>query len=187
MFSTTRTVLGFLTTLVFVTTAQAETADNALHLSVHTGYVGAGQIMKTNYTEAESMAKSAIRLGENAGVWPSVLLELQNNLCVSQIMQDKKQSALKSCQEAVSQAKRLSPRISQSRRRLQSIKAIAFSNRGVLRLLDKDVEGARADFNAALNLRPELDSATQNLNVVNRPDIDRTLAQLSVTSRGSYY
>ena len=178
MLETKRRVLGILGVLALVAAVHAEPATDALHLSIHAGYAAADHIVDTAYAEAESVARRAIRLSEVGGSWPSVLLEMTNNLCVAQIMQGHNENARRSCDEAVSQAKNLRPRLGQGRNQIRSIRAIAFSNRGVLRVLDKDLEGAKTDFNAALSLRPQLESATRNLDVVNRSDLDQSLAKV---------
>jgi Flp pilus assembly protein TadD len=150
-----------------------------MFLSIHAGHSGAVDIAEGNYEKGERITRTAVEFAKSASFWPSGRLELRNNLCVAQIMRGDHKNARKTCDRAVAQAKNLRPKYRQTRYKLRFVRATAFSNRGVLRVLDSDSEGARADFNAALHLRPNLDSVNQNLNVVDRIG-DRSLAQVNV-------
>lgn len=169
--------------MVLIGTAQAASVRQGLYLSVHEGRTGAADVLDGRFAAAERKAEAAIGFAARTNEWPSVLLELQNNLCVAQIMQGSIENSRKTCDSAVSQAERLKPTSWQTRYELRPIQATAFSNRGVLRALDSDVEGAKADFNAALRLRGEPNVANQNLEVMSRYGENQTLARVKVTSQ----
>lgn len=181
MFRTIRKLQIILPGLAFVGTfAQTAPSGNSMFLAIHAGHSGAVEIAGANYIDGERITQTAVEFAKSASYWPSGRLELRNNLCVAQIMRGDNDSARKTCDRAVTQAKNLKPKYRQTRYKLRSVRAIEFSNRGVLRVLDSDTEGAQADFNAALRLRPELDSAIQNLNAMDGASGNRSLAQVNV-------
>ncbi|MGI9285329.1 MAG: hypothetical protein ACR2P1_08065 [Pseudomonadales bacterium] len=173
-------------TLVFVTTiAHSTPLEESLFLAVHSGHSGAAEIVDANYSAGERITRTAIEFATSARYWPSGRLELRNNLCVVQIMRGDKENAGKTCNRAVTQAKSLQPKYRQTRYKLRSVRAIAFSNRGVLRVLNSDTKGAKADFNAALRLRPALEHATRNLNAMRGENRHRSVAQINVMTAKS--
>jgi len=88
----------------------------------------------------------------------------KNNLCVAYTMTKKFDQAVSACEAAVSIGKRNgryggSPINPYGTRDL----ALAYSNRGVLRAVSGDVEGAKQDFEEATEVNADLAAAAENL------------------------
>lgn len=101
----------------------------------------------------------------------STRFELSNNLCVAYIMAKDAENALHYCEIAVrSSEKELRRSDAWTRHTHKTDKAIALSNRGVVKALTGDLSGAKTDFESAISLRVRLDEAAVNLNrlVANR-------------------
>lgn len=78
---------------------------------------------------------------------------LSNNLCVAYVNIGKADRARAACERAVRRSRSM-PRRDQ---------AIALSNRGVVRALNGDIDGAMLDFRSAIRLRRDLDEPRENL------------------------
>lgn len=78
---------------------------------------------------------------------------LSNNLCVAYVNAKKPDEAKPACDRAVRR----------SRTMTRHDQAIALSNRGVVRALIGDIDGARRDFRSAIRLEKELDAPSENL------------------------
>jgi len=95
---------------------------------------------------------------------------LSNNLCVAYTLSREFDKARIACDSAVNGAS--SREVAQSgpiisagtkRRALDRYDAMAFSNRGVLKVVQGDMEGARLDFEAAAALETSVAAARNNL------------------------
>lgn len=91
----------------------------------------------------------------------------QNNRCVALTKYHRVEQALAACTAAIElrsdaddPASRYASVTDRAKRR---DKAIAHSNRGVLRAIAGDIDGAREDFEKALELEPGLDEPSENL------------------------
>ncbi|NNL55285.1 MAG: hypothetical protein HKP32_09050 [Woeseia sp.] len=96
-----------------------------------------------------------------------IAFEANNNLCVSYTSLGDFDNATIACEAAVATratAKRnILRRLALSKRQFLHDKAVALSNRGVLRAVTGDLEGAREDFTNSVKLDKWLDDAKANL------------------------
>ena len=88
-------------------------------------------------------------------------LEANNNLCVAYALAEDLGSAEEACGKALSAGARSFFWSGPSLQRRD--RAVAYSNRGVVRAMAGDREGALSDFRRALELQGTLDAAVQNL------------------------
>lgn len=86
-----------------------------------------------------------------------------NNLCVALVASGRLDAATESCEQAVQAGHKLVRRNRHAPLHIRRDYAIALSNRGVLRVLDGDVAGARNDFEAAIEQRSRLAEPSDNL------------------------
>lgn len=97
----------------------------------------------------------------------STTFATSNNLCVAYTMTKKFEQAAAACDDAVAARGRVRHparwyNSTVTRTRVRD-KALALSNRGVLRAVTGDVAGARVDFEQAIAMEAELDSPEANL------------------------
>lgn len=145
-------------------TANADERD--MSVTIHSGYAGAKEILNGDFEVGERRTNIKLDSAERNFIYPSAILELRNNLCVSHIMQGNKSGALETCERAVHQATRTKAEGRQTRKSIRRLQAIAYQNRGVSHALSEHTEQAIDDFNAALRLHPELDAAAKNITLV---------------------
>ena len=154
--------LGFAAAILSVLLSQASFAQ--------TDYSAFRMMAITNASQGKLVVKgryeTAIRRLE-ARVSARDTFELHNNLCVAYTKTSEMENAMQSCDAAVDaagvNAKRTRHNDSFFRQRHLRDAAIALSNRGVLRAVTGDKQGARADFERSLALFDELKEPRINL------------------------
>lgn len=85
-----------------------------------------------------------------------------NNLCVAYTMTENLSEAEKACFQALQRSKIAASPWNDSYK-LREDRAVAFSNRGVLRAVSGDAEGAEEDFQRAIRLSSSLEAPALNL------------------------
>jgi hypothetical protein len=114
-------------------------------------------------------------------LFKSTTFAMSNNLCVAYTMTMKFKEAEQACDAALSARDkvRFPARWYNSfvKRTTVRDKAMALSNRGVLRAVTGDAAGARADFESAIGLESALDSARANLTRLDAKTLQAASAQ----------
>lgn len=150
--------------IALLITGVATQADSlSLHVSVHDDHPGASEILTGKLTAGERRTKTALRLEQSISGDSTTTAELYNNLCVAQIKRNKIDAARKTCTRAVSHAMRMVAGIGQNPNALKRVKAAALSNRGVVNMLDGNLDRALADFTKAGQLSPALENVQLNM------------------------
>jgi tetratricopeptide (TPR) repeat protein len=85
-----------------------------------------------------------------------------NNLCVAYAKTNELQKAVQACDEAV-QKTRMPGAVGYYDYRRKEDHSVALSNRGVVRAVSGDIEGARQDFVLALQMNSRLEAPAANL------------------------
>ena len=120
------------------------------------------------------------------GQWERVLKDVetragarfgdQTNLCVSLTLAGRFDDAAVACDDALAVAEKTASRPSIDdllEAELDKRRAMAHTNRGVLRALEGDRAGARSDFEAAIELSPRVKAAAANLDLIT---VEKTIA-----------
>lgn len=89
-------------------------------------------------------------------------LEIRNNLCVAYAMANDLPKAEKACMQALRSRSKSAAFWNHSFRARED-RAVAYSNRGVIRAISGDVEGAMEDFRRAVRLSGTFEPAAHNL------------------------
>lgn len=93
--------------------------------------------------------------------YASAGIEVRNNLCVAYAMAKDLQKAEEACVQALRSSSRPAAFWHSSRQRED--RAVAYSNRGVIRAITGDMEGAGEDFRRAVSLDATFEPAAHNL------------------------
>ncbi len=150
--------------IALMVTGVATQADSfALHVSVHEGHAGASNILNGDFVLGDRRTRTALRIEQSVSGDSTTTAELYNNLCIAQIKRDDLKKARRTCKRAVSHAMRMVAGIGQNPTSLKRVKAAALSNRGVVNMLEGNLDRALADFTRANELSPSLDVAALNL------------------------
>lgn len=145
-------------------TGVATQADSvALHVSVHENHVGARELLNQEFDKGVARTRAALRMEQSMSGHSATSAELYNNLCVGLMKQGTLKKARTTCKRAVSHAMQMVAGIGQNPKALKRIKASALSNRGVLNLIDGNLDRALADFNKARALSPNVENVQLNL------------------------
>lgn len=150
--------------IALLATGVATQADNvALHVSVHEDHAGASEILNERFAQGVKRTKTALRIEQSLSGPSATSAELYNNLCVALIKQDALSQARKTCKKAVTHAMQIVAGIGQNPKAIKRVKAAALSNRGVLNLIDGNLDRALVDFQKATRLSPTMEVAQLNL------------------------
>lgn len=90
-------------------------------------------------------------------------LEVRNNLCVAYAMTKRLSKAEEACVQALRSSRKSAAFWNHSYRRQREDRAVAYSNRGVIRAVSGDIEGAMEDFRRAVKLSGTFEPAAHNL------------------------
>ncbi|HEX7060477.1 MAG TPA: hypothetical protein VF200_00815 [Woeseiaceae bacterium] len=139
-------------------------------LSSYTDPPGGAEIARGDYAAAITAASRRVR-------WPGVetALVAATNLCVAHTVRREFEAATAPCNEAVALARRSEPTRGVHARTNTAL-ARALSNRGVLRALAGDPEGAARDFRAALRRTRSWDGPERNIAQLERASAQRVAA-----------
>ncbi len=156
--------LLLITLVALLVTGVATQADSfALHVSVHDDHAGSSEILNGKFVVGERRTKTALRMEQSISGDSTTSAELYNNLCIAQIKRDNLKKARTTCKRAVSHAMRMVAGIGQNPLALKRVKAAALSNRGVLNMLDGNLDRALTDFTRANQLSPSLETVKLNI------------------------
>ena len=158
----TKHLLLILTALLI--TGVATQADSvALHVSVHDDHAGASEILNKDFAKGIQRTKSALRMEKSISGHSPTSAELHNNLCIALIKQNNLKKARTTCKRAVSHAMQMVAGIGQNPKALKRVKAAALSNRGVLNIIDGNLDRALTDFRKASVLSPAMEVVQLNI------------------------
>lgn len=104
----------------------------------------------------------------------------ETNLCVAYSMLEEFDEAASHCDDAIQLAEKAANSVRNSRKRREEATdkwAHAYSNRGVLRAMRGDTNGATADFKSALALRADMGAPAHNLALLKVETTDHVAAQ----------
>ena len=134
---------------------------NAVSDRAYGHFVSAGHYRKAIRSNHRH-ARRLLRSGQQTRTLP---FDAATNLCVAYTMTEQLDIAALACDAAVKAAEKTADVPSPVLAKAVSDQAIAYSNRGVLRAVSGDLEGAQADFEMAINAGsgPESSHATVNL------------------------
>ncbi|MFK8029943.1 MAG: hypothetical protein AB8G18_06855 [Gammaproteobacteria bacterium] len=150
--------------VALLVTGVATQADNvALHVSVHDDHIGASEILDRDFAKGALRTKAALRMETSISGHSATSAELHNNLCIAMIKQNNLKKARSTCKRAVSHAMQMVAGIGQHPKSLKRVKAAALSNRGVLNMLDGNLDRALADFRKASLLSPNMEVVQLNM------------------------
>lgn len=146
--------------LVIVATATHAQADQTVFVMSAIENEAAGDaILAGEYAVAADTILTRSRIiGDN--------YSKETNLCVSLTLDGQIESAEAHCESALRHSRvadRISRRLSDSRAQARLYRAVALSNRGVLRGVSGDLDGAQSDFERAAALSAAIDNADRNL------------------------
>jgi Flp pilus assembly protein TadD len=129
------------------------------HVTAFGNSPGFKQIMSEDYANASVLLDSSVySTNEYARL---------ANLCVAQLKTKDVDAALKSCDRALSLAPaELRSSLVARTRKVSAVMTHLYSNRGVVRAVNGDLYGARADFEQAVALDDENSNARRNLEYV---------------------
>lgn len=148
------------TTLLAAQPATADGVPSVYEMSVIEDTAQGRRLTKGDYT-------NAIEELEAPALFDRATFAKSNNLCVAYTMTMKFDEAALACDAALEIRERVrlpAPWYASAINRTKvRDKALALSNRGVLRAVTGDVAGARADFERAIALEAELDAPEANL------------------------
>jgi len=143
---------------VFPVQASADEEHQALFEMVIVGNRASGDLVsKGHYQKA---------IDRITGVYSGYPFASATNLCTALSMLDKFEQAKPHCDEAIklaSKSPKPAPRSWNARNQLATQRALAYSNRGVMRILSGDASGAEEDFRMAIERKADLRAPTQNL------------------------
>lgn len=156
--------------------AQAADAPRGFLMTVYSNSAGADSVMKGEYADAIEKIKLDRDLFGQA---PSAV---STNLCVAQVMAKQIETARRTCDAAVKEArleKASTPSWKNGGRKAQNdYIALAYANRAVMHWLAKDAEKAATDLATAERLAPKEDFVSKNLAAMRSSS--STLAAVSV-------
>lgn len=138
-------------------------ADTQLTVTVFDQFEGSSELVAGEYAEATAEILKASSQSRTRHSARMDVAQLLSNLCIAQIKSEQIDAAKKTCRKAVSTASSISTGIGVSRSEIKKIKANAYNNRGVLRVLTTDRAGAIDDFTKAARLNPAALENRQNL------------------------
>lgn len=104
----------------------------------------------------------------------------ETNLCVAYSMLEEFDEAASHCDDAIQLAEKAANSVRNGRKRREEATnkwAHAYSNRGVLRAMRGDTNGATADFQSALALRADMRAPAHNLALLKVETTDHVAAQ----------
>ncbi len=169
-------------TLLFIlfallVTGVATQADSvAFHVSVHDDHVGSSEILAQDFAKGARRTQAALRMEQSVSGHSASSAELYNNLCIARIKVNNLKKARSTCKKAVSHAMQMVAGIGQNPKSLKRIKAAALSNRGVLNMLEGNLDRALADFTKASVLSPALETVQLNMAAATELDDNSGLA-----------
>jgi Flp pilus assembly protein TadD len=153
-------IVSALLTIAAVFPQQA-TANEASHIQYEMGVVGnrafGDLVSKGDYQTAVN------RINRRYTDYP---FATATNLCAALSMLGEFDKAERHCNEAVKLADKSAvpaPRSWKGRNQVKSQQSLAYSNRGVLRVMSGDASGAEEDFQAAIERNANLHAAARNL------------------------
>jgi Flp pilus assembly protein TadD len=156
-------LLLFILAALLVTGVATQADSFALHVSVHDNHAGSSELLEGKFVVGERRTKTALRMEQSISGDSVTSAELYNNLCIAQIKRNSLDTARTTCKRAVSHAMRMVAGIGQDPLALKRVKAAALSNRGVLNMLNGNLDRALADFNRASQLSPSLETVQLNI------------------------
>jgi len=155
--------------LVASATAQAESAQPSAYVMVVYSDVAHGEKVLSGAPE-EVIAKLSRKKTRRLGI-----LAVQVNLCVAYTKTKQLEQAHKACDAAITASQKEARRLERSEifgRRTTLVaetgRAIALTNRGVLHAISGESEQARTLFELAMSLESENQSASTNLDLLER-------------------
>lgn len=144
-------------TLLLTVLASAVSADelNGYIMAVHNHVPGHKQIDAGDYDKAIAASLNARR----SPVWK---VSAETNLCVSYTATKQYDRARRACSRAIHAARSDRRRYPSLRRDSDTVLAQLYSNRGVLRAVSEDFEGAAKDFSKAQHYNADSEQYAKN-------------------------